>query len=63
MAKMLERTPPPPPQRRTVGLGDVIEVIARPIARVLGLQHCEECDKRQRQLNDRVRIPIGRRSK
>ncbi len=60
MAKMLESTPPPRPQRRTVGLGDVIEVIARPVARMLGIQNCAACKERQERANA-VRIPVGRR--
>lgn len=60
MAKMLKssRNPAPRPVR-TVGLGDVIEVVARPIARILGIQNCTACKERQARANA-VRIPVGR---
>lgn len=60
MAKMLTSTPPPRPARRTVGLGDVIEVIARPVAKLLGIKDCQKCKDRQERANA-VQIPIGRR--
>lgn len=48
---------PPLPVTR-VGLGDVVERLARPFARVLGVEDCSGCKKRKERLN-RVRLWPG----
>ena len=37
--------------RRSMGLGDAVEVIAKPVARVLGIEDCAPCLQRKAQLN------------
>lgn len=40
-----------PDVRRSFGLGDAIERVARPIASVLGIKDCGGCKKRQERAN------------
>lgn len=44
-----------PEVRKSFGLGDAVEILARPIARALGIKDCEGCRKRKERLN-RVRL-------
>jgi len=61
MAKLLKNGPPRP-ARPTIGAGQIIQVIARPIGRLLGIpENCESCNRRKEWLDQRVRIPVGRR--
>lgn len=59
----LERVAPgelawlPPGVKPMRGLGDVVERLARPVAKVLGLEGCGGCKKRQETLNKLV--PFG----
>jgi len=39
------------------GLGDVIAMVAKPVAKVLGIKDCGGCDKRQAQLNKKFPLP------
>ncbi len=39
------------PKRSSMGLGDVIEVVAKPIAKALGITDCEPCERRKAALN------------
>lgn len=57
--RVFESLPPEiqanPEVRRSFGLGDAVEILARPFARALGLKDCEGCKKRKALLN-RVRL-------
>ena len=41
------------PRQPINGLGDAVALVAKPIARVLGLKNCGGCDKRQQKLNEK----------
>lgn len=43
-----------PEVRKKFGLGDAVEVIARPFARLLGKTNCASCKKRQELLNQKL---------
>lgn len=62
--RVFESLPPEfqsnPEVRRTFGLGDAVERVARPIARVLGLKKCGGCKDRQDRLNDAGRRVMTR---
>lgn len=53
--------PPLPPGEDGIGLGDIVERMARPVAKLLGLKDCGGCKARQKRLN-RVRLLRGRNS-
>lgn len=38
-------------QEQGFGLGDAVEVVAKPIAQVLGIQDCLPCERRKQALN------------
>jgi len=64
--RVFESLPPEvqaqPHVRARFGLGDAVEVLARPVARALGLTNCGGCKDRQRRLNDLgERIAAGTR--
>jgi len=44
-----------PQVRRSFGLGDAVEIMAKPIARALGIRRCSGCEKRKETLN-RVKL-------
>lgn len=48
------------PPEAGVGLGDLVERVARPVAKLLGLQDCGGCKARQKRWN-RVRLLRGPR--
>ena len=43
-----------PEVRTTFGLGDAVEVIARPFARLLGKTNCADCKRRKELLNAKL---------
>jgi hypothetical protein len=57
--RVFESLPPEvqrnPEIRARFGLGDAVELVARPIARALGIKDCGGCAKRKARLN-RVRL-------
>ena len=57
--RVFESLPPEiqanPEVRRSFGLGDAVEILARPFAKALGIKDCEGCKKRKALLN-RVRL-------
>ena len=58
-AKTWARLPPeiqaqPQVRAKYLGLGDVVEVLAKPVARVLGLAGCASCAARKAWLNARA---------
>ncbi len=57
--RVFESLPPEvqanPEVRRSFGLGDAVEILAKPIARALGLKDCNGCKKRKAKLN-KVRL-------
>lgn len=48
-----------PQVRKSFGLGDAVEVLARPVARALGIRRCSNCERRKQRLN---RVTLWRRS-
>jgi len=48
-----------PQVRRTFGLGDAVEILARPVARMLGIKRCSNCEKRKQRLN---RVPLWKKA-
>ena len=57
--RVFESLPPEiqqnPEVQRSFGLGDAVEILARPFAKALGIKDCEGCKKRKALLN-RVRL-------
>jgi hypothetical protein len=43
-----------PSVRKKFGLGDAVELAARPFKRVLGIQDCPDCDRRRDLLNAKL---------
>ena len=41
---------------RRMGLGDLVHLLARPIARLLGLTRCQACHRRRLRLNRFLRF-------
>lgn len=63
--RVFEALPPEiqknPQVRKQFGLGDLVELVAKPIAKVIGLpENCLPCQKRKEKLN-RVRLWGGRK--
>lgn len=53
--RVFESLPPEiranPEVRRSFGLGDAVEILAKPIAGVLGIKNCAACAKRKARWN------------